>query len=197
MRGMSPTAPVEAARAERVLLFDGECGLCQALVQFLLRRARARRLWFAPLQGATAQAYLRERGLPTEDFETAVYVPAWRERPREFLVRNDAVLAVLAELGGAWRAVRVLRVLPRSWRDAAYRWWRGCATGGSARIGRGNGRRRGASGFWRKQSTRPRAERMVHLTGGGGQRFAAATARAMRARASVSVARVQPKFRRT
>lgn len=121
MHDMSTTASAETVRAERVLLFDGECGLCQALVRFLLRRDRARRLWFAPLQGATAQAYLRERGLPTVDFQTAVYVPAWRERPQDFLVRNDAVLAVLAELGGAWRAVRLLRVLPRSWRDAAYR----------------------------------------------------------------------------
>jgi predicted DCC family thiol-disulfide oxidoreductase YuxK len=105
----------------RVLLFDGECGLCQALVRFLLRNDRRHRLWFAPLQGETAQAFLRERGLPTQDFATAVYVPDWASRRGEFLVRNDAVLAVLTELGGGWRALAWLRVMPRSWRDAAYR----------------------------------------------------------------------------
>lgn len=111
-----------AAAPQRVLLFDGECGLCQALVRFLLRRDRRRqRLWFAPLQGATAQAFLRSRDLPTTDFDTAVYVPDWADRREAILVRNDAVVGALADLGGAWRAVTWCRVLPVSWRDAAYR----------------------------------------------------------------------------
>lgn len=116
-----PTVSVSAT-PRRVLLFDGECGLCQALVRFLLRRDRRRgRLWFAPLQGETAQAFLRSRDLPTTDFDTAVYVPDWAGRRATVLVRTDAVLGALADLGGAWRAVTWCRVVPRSWRDAAYR----------------------------------------------------------------------------
>jgi len=57
-----------------VLLFDGECGLCHALVVFMLRRDRCGVLTFAPLQGRTAQAFLIQHGLKTADFDSLVYV---------------------------------------------------------------------------------------------------------------------------
>lgn len=116
-----PTTASSPSVPQRVLLFDGECGLCQGLVRLLLRSDRRGKLWFAPLQGETAQAFLRARDLPTTDFDTAVYVPDWAGRRATVLVRTDAVLAVLAALGGAWRAVAWCRAIPRSWRDAAYR----------------------------------------------------------------------------
>jgi len=37
-------------------------------------------------------------------------------------VRSDAALAVVAGLGGAWRAAALLRVIPRRLRDAVYDW---------------------------------------------------------------------------
>jgi predicted DCC family thiol-disulfide oxidoreductase YuxK len=106
-----------------VLLFDGECGLCMRCVKFLLAIDRAERLCFAPLQGDTAQAFLRARGLATEDFSSAIFVPAWPCRfDLPWLSRTDALLASLATVGGLWRILAWLRVLPRPWRDAIYLW---------------------------------------------------------------------------
>lgn len=103
-----------------VLLFDGECGLCNALVRFLLRRDHAARLRFAPLQGAYGQAALRRLGLPTEDFDSLVFLPKGDAGPG--LTRTDGALAVLAELGGAWpRLARTLRVVPAPLRDLVYK----------------------------------------------------------------------------
>lgn len=111
-----------AAPAGPVLLFDGECGLCHRMVRLLLRLDRAGRLRYAPLQGSAAQAYLRSHGLPTEDFDSLVFVPDWARRDRrEFLLRTDGVLAALRAVGGAGRALAVLRLVPRGWRDALYR----------------------------------------------------------------------------
>ena len=56
------------SNAGPVLLFDGECGLCHRVVRGLLKCDRRERLRFAPLHGAAAQVWLRERGLPTTDF---------------------------------------------------------------------------------------------------------------------------------
>lgn len=105
-----------------VLLYDGRCGLCNRIVRLLLRTDRRGRLRFAPLQGAPAQAYLRARGLPTEDFDSLVFVPDWnapdQARP---LLRTDGMLAAAAEVGGGWRLVTWLRVLPAGLRDPFYR----------------------------------------------------------------------------
>lgn len=108
---------------QSVLLFDGECGLCNACVRLLLRADSDGALHYAPLQGATAQAFLRAQGLPTEDFDTLIFVPDWNTRtvPGRFLVRTDAVLAACATAGGWIGALAELRVVPRVWRDRAYK----------------------------------------------------------------------------
>jgi predicted DCC family thiol-disulfide oxidoreductase YuxK len=116
------TLPASNVSSGPVLFFDGECGLCNRIVRLLLRLDRRAVLRFAPLQGVTAQAYLRKHGLPTEDFDSLVFVPEWtrRERP-EFLLRTDGALAAARAVGGVGTVVAWCRVLPGAWRDAAYK----------------------------------------------------------------------------
>ena len=105
-----------------VLLYDGECGLCHACVRLLLRADRAGALHFAPLQSAPAQAFLRAQGLPTQDFDTLIFVPDWhRPSPGRYLVRTDGVLAACAVAGGWIGALAEFRAVPRGLRDAAYK----------------------------------------------------------------------------
>ena len=96
------------------IYFDGYCGLCDRFVQFVLRRDRAARYRFAPLQGSTA----RERVPTTLDPETSPTVIL--EDGGRFRVRSDAALAILTGLGGAWRLAGLLRIVPRPLRDAVY-----------------------------------------------------------------------------
>ena len=105
-----------------MLFFDGECGLCNRIVRGLLRLDRRGVLRFAPLQGPTAQTYLRAHGLPTQDFDSLVFVPDWSRRSHaEFLLRTDGALAAASAAGGIGRLFGVLRVLPASWRNGGYK----------------------------------------------------------------------------
>lgn len=105
-----------------VLLFDGECGLCNGVVRFLLRQDTAARLHFAPLQSGPAQEYLRAQGLPTADFDSLVFVRDWNQPAHgAFLLRTDGALAACAEVGGLAGALAGFRVLPAWFRDACYR----------------------------------------------------------------------------
>lgn len=113
-----------AAAAGPVLFFDGACGLCQRIVRGLLRLDRTGRLRFAALQSPVAQAYLRRHGLPTEDFDSLIYVPDWSRRDRpEFLRRTAGAIAALRATGGsgARGLAGVLALLPERIRDAGYR----------------------------------------------------------------------------
>jgi predicted DCC family thiol-disulfide oxidoreductase YuxK len=113
---------VPSAARHPVLLYDGTCGLCQACVRLLLRADRPGRLHYAPLQSAPAQAYLRAQGLPTQDFDSLVFVPDWSQPVRHaYQLRTDGALAAIRELPPPWRALAGLRVLPRGLRDAFYR----------------------------------------------------------------------------
>lgn len=112
---MEPSGPV--------LLFDGECGLCSRCVGLLLALDRKRRLKFAALQGSAAQAFLRERGWSTTDFESAIFVADWSRRGElAAAFKTDALLAALVALGGLWRLAAVVRFVPRGWRDGFYAW---------------------------------------------------------------------------
>jgi predicted DCC family thiol-disulfide oxidoreductase YuxK len=106
-----------------VLFFDGECGLCNRVVRWLLRLDRGARLRFSPLQGPAAQAYLRTHGLPTVDFDTLVYVPDWSRRGQpEYLLRTSGIIAALRTAGGVGRFwATLLSFVPAGLRDAGYR----------------------------------------------------------------------------
>jgi predicted DCC family thiol-disulfide oxidoreductase YuxK len=115
----APNAAPDAR--DPVLLYDGECGLCNFSVRFLLRLDRRARLRFSPLQSLAAQAYLRSRSLPTHDFDSMIFVPDWGRRSEiDPLFKTDAAIAAVRALGGMWKGVTVLRWVPRNWRDALY-----------------------------------------------------------------------------
>lgn len=105
-----------------VLLYDGECGLCNRVVRVMLRLDRHGRLRYAPLQGKSAQWYLWAQGLPTEDFDSIVFVPDWAQRDRsDYKLRTDGVVAAFRAMGGVGRVLAWAGVVPTVWRDAVYR----------------------------------------------------------------------------
>lgn len=102
-----------------VLLFDGECGLCNFLVRVLLKKDREARLRFAAMQGAYGQAALRAHGLPTKDFDSLVFLPAGVAGPA--MLRSDGALAALEALGGHHaKLARLERKVPVAIRDLGY-----------------------------------------------------------------------------
>lgn len=120
----TPVPAAAGAVVGPVLFFDGSCGLCQRIVRVLLRLDRAGRLHYAALQSPAAQAFLRAHGLPTEDFDSLIFVPDWRRRERpDYLQRTAGVIAALraTERRGPRWVAGVLAVLPERVRDAGYR----------------------------------------------------------------------------
>ncbi len=114
--------PVKEDGRQPVLFYDGECGLCNWVVRFLLREDGVGRMRFAPLQSGPAQNYLRAQGLPTKDFDSLVFVPDWNDpKIGAARLRTDGALSAAAEVGGVWRVVSWLRILPAWLRDPVYK----------------------------------------------------------------------------
>ena len=120
-RRAQPAAHRAAATSlERPILFvDGCCVLCQRTAAWVARRDRRGRVALAALQGKTARRLLpgavraaAQNGMPG----TVV----WRTPGGHLLLRSSAVLAVIAALGGLYRAVAVVRLVPAPLRDALY-----------------------------------------------------------------------------
>lgn len=112
--------PVKAVVGRRpVLLYDGECGLCNAVLRFLLREDVEAVLRFAPLQSRVGQDTLRRLKLPTTDFDSLVFLPDLVGQ--RYCLRTSGVCAVLDTLGGIWRVVGWVKLVPPFLRNALYR----------------------------------------------------------------------------
>ncbi len=98
-----------------IILYDGVCGLCNRLVQFVLRHDSQDRFRFAALQSDFASQILRRHGATAEDLDTMYVVIDPGLREERIVSRSDAAGAVLRELGGGWSALGVLLVVLPWW----------------------------------------------------------------------------------
>ena len=103
-----------------IVLYDGFCGLCNRLTQFLLKRDHHDRLRFASLQSEFAAVILKRHGKDPNDLDTVYVVQDYGEPNERLLARSDAILSLPQELGGIWSLGGWLKVLPRFLRDAIY-----------------------------------------------------------------------------
>jgi len=108
--------------ANPIILYDGVCGLCNSLVQFLLKHDKQGRLRFASLQSDFAEKVLRRHGFDAKDLDTLHVVENYDQPNERVLQRSDAILRAGRELGGFWTASSsVARIVPRPLRDLVYR----------------------------------------------------------------------------
>jgi predicted DCC family thiol-disulfide oxidoreductase YuxK len=98
------------------IFYDGVCGLCNRLNRFVLRRDRHDRFRFAALQSDYAKRTLRNLGRDPDDMNTMVVVSA----TGQVYTKALAALFVLRQLGGVWRVIALLRILPRAILDWGY-----------------------------------------------------------------------------
>jgi predicted DCC family thiol-disulfide oxidoreductase YuxK len=97
--------PVTLSENKQILFFDGVCGLCNRVVDFLMSVSSGPELKFAPLQGSTAKKLLPPAY--TETLDTLVYY-----RDGKLWTKADAVGRILEDLGGVWSTAIVMRILP-------------------------------------------------------------------------------------
>jgi predicted DCC family thiol-disulfide oxidoreductase YuxK len=105
-----------------IIFYDGVCGLCNRLVQFLLKHDTHGRLHFASLQSDFAGKVLGRHGIDPKDLDTVHVVENYDQPNERVLQRSDAILRAGRELGGFWgTSSSIGKVVPRAVRDFVYR----------------------------------------------------------------------------
>ena len=102
------------SEAQKIVFYDGVCGLCNAFVQFAIKRDDSKRLYFSPLQGRMASS-----NLPATDLinlNSVVFLDG-----TEIFRKSTAVLKVMQNLSTRWRIFSLaLMIFPRNIRDLGY-----------------------------------------------------------------------------
>ena len=99
-----------------ILLFDGHCNLCNAWVQFIVKRDSTGTIRFASLQSGAGRRLLEEHKIDENYIESLVFFEEER-----FSVSSNAALRTLSYLDSWQKHLIFLAVVPRSLRDLVYR----------------------------------------------------------------------------
>ena len=108
------------SKGEAIVLYDGVCGLCNRLNQFVLARDSAAQFRFAALQSRFAGEVLARYGKDPKDLDTFYLLEDYGLPSERLRSKSDAALRVLRRIGGVWKISRILAWLPRSLRDLGY-----------------------------------------------------------------------------
>ncbi|MBK8883850.1 MAG: DUF393 domain-containing protein [Bacteroidales bacterium] len=98
-----------------ILLFDGECNLCDRMVSFIIRHDASRSIRFSSLQSETGKFLLGRYGISEGFSDTVVYI-----RGNKPFLRSSAVLNILKDLGGKWSLFYGFIIIPKFIRDFFY-----------------------------------------------------------------------------
>ncbi|KQS40619.1 thiol-disulfide oxidoreductase [Pedobacter sp. Leaf194] len=111
---------------EPVIFFDGICNLCNASVQFAIKRDSKKVLRFTALQGVFAQSVLPEYNLDLTKINSILLLDENR-----IYTKSSAALRVAKKLDGLWPLLYSLIIIPKFIRDwlydivakNRYKWW--------------------------------------------------------------------------
>lgn len=101
---------------KHIVFFDGDCGVCNFWVQWILERDKKDRFMFASLQSDFGQKFLSERGLNTKIFNT-IYL--WSPGSY-YLEKSKAILKITNVLGGIYKLSGLGKIIPSFLSDKVY-----------------------------------------------------------------------------
>ena len=99
-----------------IIIFDGECNLCNGVVGWLLKFAPEELFSFVPFQSPRGQGLLAENGFPTEQLDTVILIDDLGVH-----THSDGFLRVISKVPKWELVAALLAFIPRMIRDFVYK----------------------------------------------------------------------------
>ena len=112
----NPKIPDDIISRQPLILFDGECNLCNYSVRFLIRHNRSANLSFASLQSKSGAEILAFYGDSAHPIDSIVLV-----ENNLVYVESSAAVKIAVHLDFPWCMLKVFAILPTRFLDIVYR----------------------------------------------------------------------------
>ena len=100
---------------ERIVYYDGVCGLCDGFVELLVKLDKNKKLKFSSLQGKSGRILLNKLNLDLEEFDTVLF-----KVNDQVYTKSTAVFKIINSIGGVIKLFLVFNLLPRRFNDWIY-----------------------------------------------------------------------------
>ena len=98
-----------------IILFDGVCNFCNAMVNFIIRQDRKRAFLFAALQSESGRKLLQQYHINWQRSDSFVVI----ENDKAYM-KSNAALKLYAKLPWYWKWTQSLWIVPKFIRDWVY-----------------------------------------------------------------------------
>ncbi len=98
-----------------IILFDGVCNLCNNSVQFIIKRDKKKRFFYASLQSDAVQSILLQFELKNSDFDSIILIDKGK-----VYQKSTAILKIIKHLNNAWKLSYIFIIVPKFIRDFIY-----------------------------------------------------------------------------
>lgn len=98
-----------------IILFDGECSLCNNTVRFIIKHDRKAVFRFASLQSGIGQQLSKPVATSGQDLSTVIYIENGK-----YYTRSTAILRIIKKMRGFWQLGYALIIIPPFIRNFFY-----------------------------------------------------------------------------
>ena len=99
----------------KIILFDGDCNLCNGIVNFIIDRDKKKVFRFASLQSEPAAQLLGFHQLQIDQPDSIVLIDGDKLK-----TKSSAVLEIVRNLNGIWPFIYWMIIIPAVFRDFFY-----------------------------------------------------------------------------
>lgn len=101
---------------KQILFYDGECGFCNHIVQFIMRHEKNKNLYFSPIGSEFATRFFQEKGCEQPDLST-FYI----YRDFQLYTQSTGALKLIHNLKWYFKILYLFQIIPICQRDQLYR----------------------------------------------------------------------------
>ena len=101
-------------RQNPILLFDGDCKICNFWVQFIQKRKPKNRFEFIPLQSEKGKSLLAEFNI-NPSIDSIVFI--WKNKGH---IKSDAAFQIIKQFQFLWKVLLIFWIVPKKLRDWCY-----------------------------------------------------------------------------
>lgn len=106
---------MEIETTKHIILFDGVCNLCNASVNFIIKRDKKDHFRFAPLQSQFAQELCKKYDIDILKMESVLLI-----EKQKLYTQSTAALRISKKLSGLWPVLYTFIIIPTIIRNPLY-----------------------------------------------------------------------------
>ena len=101
---------------KKIILFDGVCNLCDATVQYLIKRDNKDVFRFVALQSELGEAIINHLGVDRSKTDSIILY----EPEKAYYYKAEAAIKIAGAIGGIYKLMNVFSILPKGLNNIVY-----------------------------------------------------------------------------